>query len=85
VVFGRQRAQNLTVDIAVPAGFTGPMTVTLNSKANQEVLDTDVLTLSQAVPFVPAQLFVLHLSFLHWDPGACSAILNLRQQQQEIV
>ncbi|MEO6131636.1 MAG: hypothetical protein ABIQ02_07295, partial [Saprospiraceae bacterium] len=74
--FWQAGAQNLTVDIAVPANFTGPMVVTLNSKGESGGLDTDVLTLSQAVPFVPCAVVCPANMTVTLDPGACNAILN---------
>ncbi|HZV69186.1 MAG TPA: hypothetical protein VFG10_06560, partial [Saprospiraceae bacterium] len=69
-----------TVTVTIPAGFTGPLAVTLNTQGDGFGAvpheDTDVVTFAQAVPFVPCAIVCPTPIIVTLDPGACSAILN---------
>ncbi|MBP6680333.1 MAG: hypothetical protein KA166_04030, partial [Saprospiraceae bacterium] len=74
--FWQAGAQNLTADVMVPPGFTGPMVITLNSKGESGGTDVDMITLAQVVPAVPCEIVCPDNITYNLDPGACEQIIN---------
>jgi len=70
-----------TVTVAVPAGFTGPLSVNLNSIGDGFLLaagsvDNDAVSFAQFLPPVPCALVCPANTTVNLDPGACNQIVN---------
>ncbi|MDO8368173.1 MAG: HYR domain-containing protein [Saprospiraceae bacterium] len=74
--FWQAGAQNLTVNVTVPAGATGPQIVRLHSKGESGGTDLDQLTLQQFIPPTPCAIQCPANQFYNLDPGACSQVVN---------
>ncbi|HXR81555.1 MAG TPA: hypothetical protein VN763_11580, partial [Saprospiraceae bacterium] len=74
--FWQAGTQTLTANVAIPAAFSGPLVVMLNSKGESGGTDLDQVTIAQALPFVPCVMTCPANLTVNLDPGACDAIVS---------
>jgi hypothetical protein len=65
-----------TMEVNVPAGTTGPQTITANFKGESGTIQILSITLNAFVPPVPCALVCPANQFYNLDPGACTQVVN---------
>ncbi|HLP92831.1 MAG TPA: hypothetical protein VK168_02300, partial [Saprospiraceae bacterium] len=69
-------AQNYTMAVNVPAGTTGPQTITMQGTGESGTIQTITVTLTAFVPPAPCVLVCPGNLNYNLDPGACTQVVN---------